>query len=123
MTHPGALYEPPQFIITSGGLHEPGQQRSSQESQSGRRGVPRLAGLNVSLINPDYRHHQLLELCELNQKRWSNHLQYQNPAPSGALGGKRKERSDSGPAAQALWDPAGSHSKKGMLPVTGSITL
>ena len=28
----------------------------SQESQSGRRGVPRLAGPNVGLIDPDYHH-------------------------------------------------------------------
>ena len=44
----------------------------SQESQSGRRGVPRLAGPNVGLLNPDYHHPQLLELCELNQKRWES---------------------------------------------------
>ena len=59
-------------------LHEPGQQRSvgalasldapSQESQSGRRGVPRLAGSNVCLINPDYRNDQLLELRKLKSK-------------------------------------------------------
>ena len=79
-------------------LHEPGQQRSvgalasldapSQESQSGRRGVPRLAGPDVGLLNPDYHHHQLLELRKLNQnripnqKRWS-HLTIPNQAPSG----------------------------------------
>ena len=59
-------------------LHEPGLQRSvgapaslvtpSQESQSGRRGVPRLADLNVCLIDPDYHHHQLLELRKLKSK-------------------------------------------------------
>ena len=35
--------------------------RPSQESQSGRRGVPRLSP-NVGLIDPDYHHPQLLEL-------------------------------------------------------------
>ena len=54
----------------------------SQESQSGRRGVPRLAGPNVGLIDPDYHHPQLLELCELNQKRWES-LTIPNQAPSG----------------------------------------
>ena len=54
----------------------------SQESQSGRRGVPRLAGPNVGLIDPDYHHPQLLELCELNQKRWES-LTIPNQAPRG----------------------------------------
>ena len=66
---PGALYEP-QHHNCERCLHEPGQQRSvgalasldapSQESQSGRRGVPRLAGPDVGLIDPDYHHPQLL---------------------------------------------------------------
>ena len=73
---PGALYEPQQFIIASGVYTSQGSSgasapcesgRPSQESQSGRRGVPRLAGPNVGLIDPDYHHPQLLELCKLNQ--------------------------------------------------------
>ena len=60
----------------------------SQESQSGRRGVPRLAGPNVGLIDPDYHHPQLLELCELNQKRWES-LTIPNQAPSGVWGLKK----------------------------------
>ena len=115
---PGALYEPQQFIITSGVYTSQGSSGASralasldapsQESQSGRRGVPRLAGLNVSLINPDYRHRQLLELCELNQKRWSNHLQYQTQPPSGGVGGA-KERSEAtrGPPPRRCGVPKG----------------
>ena len=67
---PGALYEPQQFIITSGVYTSQGSSgasapfaslgRPSQESQSGRRGVPRLAGPNVGLLNPDCHHPQLL---------------------------------------------------------------
>ena len=92
---PGALYEPQQFIIASGVYTSQGSSgasapcesgRPSQESQSGRRGVPRLAGPNVGLLNPDYHHPQLLELCELNQKRWES-LTIPNQAPSGGLGG------------------------------------
>ena len=60
----------------------------SQESQSGRRGVPRLAGPNVGLIDPDYHHPQLLELCELNQKRWES-LTIPKPSPSGVWGLKK----------------------------------
>ena len=60
----------------------------SQESQSGRRGVPRLAGPNVGLLNPDYHHPQLLELCELNQKRWES-LTIPKPSPSGVWGLKK----------------------------------
>ena len=58
-------------------LHEPGQQRSggalasldapSQESQLAT-GSPRLEGLNVSLINPDCHHPQLLSCVNQNQK-------------------------------------------------------
>ena len=64
---PGALYEPQQFIIASGVYTSQGSSgasapcesgRPSQESQSGRRGVPRLAGPNVGLLNPDYHHPQ-----------------------------------------------------------------
>ena len=40
---------------------------------------------NVGLIDPDYHHPQLLELCELNQKRWES-LTIPNQAPRG-LGG------------------------------------
>ena len=60
----------------------------SQESQSGRRGVSRLAGPNVGLIDPDYHHPQLLELCELNQKRWES-LTIPNQAPLGVWGLKQ----------------------------------
>ena len=58
---PGALYEPQQFIIASGVYTSQGSSgrrrlcesgHPSQESQSGRRGVPRLADLNVCLIDP-----------------------------------------------------------------------
>ena len=95
---PGALYEPQQFIIASGVYTSQGSSgrrppcesgRPSQESQSGRRGVPRLAGPNVGLIDPDYHHPQLLELCELNQKRWES-LTIPNQAPSGVLGELKK---------------------------------
>ena len=91
---PGALYEPQQFIIASGVYTSQGSSGASalasldapsQESQSGRRGVPRLAGPNVGLLNPDYHHPQLLELCELNQKRWES-LTIPKPSPSGVGG-------------------------------------
>ena len=95
---PGALYEPQQFIIASGVYTSQGSSGASaplasldapsQESQSGRRGVPRLAGPNVGLLNPDYHHPQLLELCELNQKRWES-LTIPNQAPSGVWGLKK----------------------------------
>ena len=88
--------------------------RPSQESQSGRRGVPRLAGPNVGLIDPDYHHPQLLELCELNQKRWES-LTIPNQAPSGGLGELRKERSDSGAAAQAPAEVPKGPTQKGIL--------
>ena len=81
----------------------------SQESQSGRRGVPRLAGPNVGLLNPDYHHPQLLELCELNQKRWES-LTIPNQA-LGGLGAKERSEATSGPAAQALSGPEGPDSK------------
>ena len=48
-------------------------------------GVPRLAGPNVGLLNPDYHHPQLLELCELNQKRWES-LTIPSQAPRGVWG-------------------------------------
>ena len=47
---------------------------------------------NVGLIDPDYHHPQLLELCELNQKRWES-LTIPNQAPLGGFGGA-KERSE-----------------------------
>ena len=111
---PGALYEPQQFIIASGVYTSQGSSGASalasldapsQESQSGRRGVPRLAGPNVGLIDPDYHHPQLLELCELNQKRWES-LTIPNQAPSGVWGLKKGAKR-LGPAAQALWGPEG----------------
>ena len=73
----------------------------SQESQSGRRGVPRLAGPNVGLIDPDYHHPQLLELCELNQKRWES-LTIPNQAPLGGVWELKKGAKRLGAAAQAL---------------------
>ena len=59
-------------------------------------GVPRLAGPNVGLLNPDYHHPQLLELCELNQKRWES-LTIPNQAPSGGLGELKKGAKRLGP--------------------------
>ena len=92
---PGALYEPQQFIIASGVYTSQGSSGASaplrvwtplaRNLQSGRRGVPRLAGPNVGLLNPDYHHPQLLELCELNQKRWES-LTIPNQAPLGGFG-------------------------------------
>ena len=58
---PGALYEPQQFIIASGVYTSQGSSgrrppcesgRPSQESQSGRRGVPRLAALTSASSIP-----------------------------------------------------------------------
>ena len=105
-----------QFIITSERcLHEPGQQRSvralasldapSQESQSGRRGVPRLAGSNVCLINPDCHHPQLLELRKLNQKRWLS-LTIPNQA-LGGLGAKERSEATRGPPPRRCRVPKG----------------
>ena len=113
---PGALYEPQQFIIASGvytsqgssGRRRPCESgRPSQESQSGRRGVPRLAGPDVGLIDPDYHHPQLLELRKLNQKRWES-LTIPNQAPLGGFGGA-KERSEAtrGPPPEAAGVPKG----------------
>ena len=110
------LYEPQQFIIASGVYTSQGSSGASalasldapsQESQSGRRGVPRLAGPNVGLIDPDYHHPQLLELCELNQKRWES-LTIPNQAPLGGFGGA-KERSEAtrGPPPRRCGVPKG----------------
>ena len=81
---PSALYEPQQFIIASGVYTSQGSSGAAAplrvwtplaRNLNPRRGLPRLEGLNVSLINPDCHHPQLLELCELkSKKRWSNHL-------------------------------------------------
>ena len=78
----------------------------SQESQSGRRGVPRLAGPNVGLIDPDYHHPQLLELCELNQKRWES-LTIPNQAPLGGLGAKERSEATRGPPPRRCGVPKG----------------
>ena len=88
--------------------------RPSQESQSGRRGVPRLAGPNVGLIDPDYHHPQLLELCELNQKRWES-LTIPNQAPSGGLGELKKGAKRLGAAAQAQQKSRRAPLKRGIL--------
>ena len=117
------LYEPQQFIIASGVYTSQGSSGASalasldapsQESQSGRRGVPRLAGPNVGLIDPDYHHPQLLELCELNQKRWES-LTIPNQAPLGGFGGA-KERSEAtrGPPPRRCGVPKGP-TKRGIL--------
>ena len=82
----------------------------SQESQSGRRGVPRLAGPNVGLIDPDYHHPQLLELCELNQKRWES-LTIPNQA-LGGLGAKERSEATRGPLPRRCGVPKGP-TKKG----------
>ena len=66
--------------------------RPSQESQSGRRGVPRLAGPDVGLIDPDYHHPQLLELRKLNPKALGI-TDNTKPSPLGGFGGA-KERSE-----------------------------
>ena len=67
---------------------------------------------NVGLIDPDYHHPQLLELCELNQKRWES-LTIPNQAPSGGFWGA-KERSEAtrGPPPERIKkSPEGPHSK------------
>ena len=113
---PGALYEPQQFIIASGVYTSQGSSGASalasldapsQESQSGRRGVSRLAGPNVGLIDPDYHHPQLLELCELNQKRWES-LTIPNQAPLGGFGGaKVRSEATRGPPPRRCGVPKG----------------
>ena len=113
---PGALYEPQQFIIASGVYTSQGSSGASaplasldapsQESQSGRRGVPRLAGPNVGLLNPDYHHPQLLELCELNQKRWES-LTIPKPSPLGGLGAKERSEATRGPPPRRCRVPKG----------------
>ena len=79
---PGALYEPQQFIITSGVYTSQGSSGASAplrvwtplaRNLNPGDGCPRLAGSNVCLINPDYRNDQLLS-CKLKiKKRWSIH--------------------------------------------------
>ena len=69
---------------------------------------------NVGLLNPDYHHPQLLELCELNQKRWES-LTIPNQAPLGGFGGA-KERSEAtrGRRPGAVSGPEGP-TQKGIL--------
>ena len=81
----------------------------SQESQSGRRGVPRLAGSNVCLINPDCHHPQLLELRKLNQKRWLSLTIPNKPPPQGVWGAK--ERSEATQARRPAASGPGPDSK------------
>ena len=85
----------------------------SQESQSGRRGVPRLAGPNVGLIDPDYHHPQLLELCELNQKRWEITDNTKTKPPRG-LGAKERSEATRGPPPRRCGVPKGP-TKRGIL--------
>ena len=65
---------------------------------------------NVGLIDPDYHHPQLLELCELNQKRWES-LTIPNQAPSGVLGELKKGAKRLGAAAQESAGSRRAHSK------------
>ena len=88
---PGALYEPQQFIIASGVYTSQG---SSGASAPLRVWTPLARNLNpgdgvflvwqalTSASSIPTIITQLLELCELNQKRWES-LTIPNQAPSG----------------------------------------
>ena len=117
---PGALYEPQQFIITSGAYTSQGSSGASAplrvwtplaRNLNPATGVPRLAGPNVGLLNPDCHHPQLLELCELNQNRIPNQKRWESlTIPNQALGGLgAKERSEAtrGPPPRRCRVPKG----------------
>ena len=93
---PGALYEPQQFIASgvytsqgSSGASAPLRVWSplARNLNPGDGVFPRLADLNVCLIDPDYHHHQLLELCELKSKALGITDNTKPSPPRGVWGG------------------------------------